>query len=203
MSDLRDRGPGSPEPRSETRSALPHRDGRLVDAIASGQQGALAQAYSQHASRVHALARGLCGPTRADDLTQEIFLQLWKDPQRYSAERGSLRTFLLMQAHSRAVDIIRSDRARAARESARDLAPKPQPADTDAAALAVLERAEVQQLVDALPESERQAILLAYFGGNTYREVAQLLGVPEGTVKSRIRSGLNRLRAELSRRNLA
>lgn len=198
MPDTRNRGPGSVAP-SPARRPRHSGDGALVQAIAAGEQAALAEAYSQHAGRVHALARGLCGQTRAEDLTQETFFQLWKNPQRYSAERGSLRSYLLMQAHARAVEILRSDTARTAREFAENLLPKAQRPDTDAAALAVLERADVDELVCALPATERDPIVLTYFGGHTYHDVARLLGVPEGTIKSGIRSGLRRLGTGFSR----
>lgn len=171
-------------------------DKALVDAIAEHDQSALAEAYRQYGSRVHAIARGLCGETRAEDLTQEIFLQLWNNPQRFNAERGSLRSYLLMQAHGRAIDVLRSDNARAARESAQNLRTTLELPGTEATALSLLERAEIDELVAALPENERHAIVLAYFGGHTYRDVARLLAVPEGTIKSRIRSGLRRLRGE-------
>lgn len=169
-------------------------DGQLVDAIAAGDAAALAAAYMAHASRVHALARGLCGQTRAEDVTQEVFLQLWKYPERYKAERGTLRSFLLVRAHGRAVDILRSDTARSAREFAGSVLSEAQQSETDESVLAALERAEVGELLSALPETERHPIVLAYFGGHTYREVARLLAVPEGTIKSRIRSGLQHLR---------
>lgn len=196
MTDLQNREPAPATAHAAGRPFGARGDGELVDAIAAGDQDALAEAYSQHASRVHALARGVCGHTRAEDLTQEIFLQLWNNPQRYNPERGSLRTYLLMNAHSRAIDVLRSDTARAARETADDLQQRPAPLETDAAALATVERGEVEVLLAALPDVERHAIVLAYFGGHTYREVARLLGVPEGTVKSRIRSGLKHLRVE-------
>jgi RNA polymerase sigma-70 factor, ECF subfamily len=171
-------------------------DARLVAAIAERDQSALADAYNEHGSRVHAIARGLCGHTRAEDLTQEVFLWLWNNPERFDPERGSLRSYLLMQVHGRAIDVLRSDTARAAREVARTQRQEVEEPDTEAIALALLERADINQLVSALPSRERRPIVLAYFGGHTYREVARLLAVPEGTIKSRIRSGLQRLRLE-------
>lgn len=165
-----------------------------MDAVAEQDHAALAEAYRQHGSRVYALARSLCGDTCAEDLTQEIFLQLWNYPQRFNAERGSLRSYLLMQAHRRAVDIVRSDKARAARESAQNLLANVERPGTEA--LALLERAELDELVFALPAIERHPIVLAYLGGHTYRDVARLLAVPEETIRSRIRSGLKRLRVE-------
>ena len=101
-----------------------------------------------------------------------------------------------MQAHARAVDIFRSDNARAARESAQTLRVSSEPRGTEAMALSLVERAEISDRLDALPACERHPIVLAYFGGHTYREVARLMEVSEGTIKSRIASGLRRLRAE-------
>lgn len=195
MTDVRNRAPASLSPTpTPTTAARPRRDAKLLDAIAAGDQAALAEAYSQYAGRVHALARGVCGHTRAEDVTQEIFLNLWNNPQRYDPTRGSLRAYLLVQAHSRAIDVLRRDNARAVKEAAENRLHRPSGDEADAAALVVLERAAVDELVTALPETERQPIVLAYFGGHTYREVARLLHVPEGTIKSRIRSGLKHLR---------
>lgn len=171
-------------------------DVQLVDAIAEHDQAALADAYSQHGSRVHAIARGLCGDTRAEDLTQEIFLQLWNNPERFDPERGSLRSYLLMQAHRRAIEILRSDTARTATQTSQSVRATIEQPSPEATALALLERAEINEIVAALPVNERHPVVLAYFGGHTYREVARLLAVPEGTIKGRIRSGLQRLRLE-------
>jgi RNA polymerase sigma-70 factor (ECF subfamily) len=130
-------------------------------------------------------------------VVQEVFLRLWNEPEKFDPERGSLRAFLLAQTHGRSVDLVRAESARRAREE-RD-ARRSVTADRD------LER-EVWELTlhehvrDALTElndGERKAIELAYFGGHTYREVADLLGEPEGTVKSRIRTGLGRMRDAL------
>lgn len=167
-----------------------------MDAVAGHDHAALAEAYRQHGSQVYALARSLCGDTCAEDLTQEIFLHLWKYPQRFDAERGSLRSYLLMQAHRQAVDILRSDNARTARDFAQNLLANAERPGTETLALTLLERPELGELVSALPANERHPIVLAYFGGHSYRDVARLLAVPEGTIKSRIRSGLKRLRGE-------
>lgn len=165
-----------------------------MEPLAEHDHAALAEAYRQHGSHVHALARRLCGNTRADDLTRKVFLQLWNYPQRFNADRGSLRSYLLMQAHRQAVDILRSDNAGAPGEFAQDLRANGERPGTEAFALTLLERAELDEVVSALPANERHPIVLAYFGGHTYRDVARLLAVPEGTIKSRIRSGLKRLR---------
>lgn len=197
MSMIRRRGAASPDP-DAVGAAQTRSDDALLAAIAAGDPAAFAEVYAAHAGRVHALARSLCGQARAEELTQEIFLRLWTDPQRFDPERGTLRSFLTMQAHSRAVDVLRTDTARRARELAESTLPKQPQRDAAAAALDAVERADVGELVSLLPERERQPIVLAYFGGHTYPEVARLLDIPEGTIKSRIRSGMQRLRAELS-----
>lgn len=171
-----------------------------MDAVAEHDHAALAEAYRQHGSQVHALARSLCGDTCAEDLTQKVFLQLWNYPQRFNAERGSLRSYLLMQAHRQAVDILRMDNARPAREFAQNLLANAERPGTEAVALTLFERVELDELVSVLPADERHPIVLAYFGGHTYRDVARLLAVSEGTIKSRIRSGLKRLRVERASR---
>ena len=173
-------------------------DPSLVLGIARYRQEALAEVYRRHAGAVYALARRVTGDDAvAEEVVQEVLLRLWSAPDRFDPDRGSLRSFLLTQTHSRAVDIIRSDGSRRRRE------------DTDAARnaeagydlehevwdLAMAE--QVRGALGALPVEERRAIELAYFGGHSYRDVALILDEPEGTVKSRIRTGLRRLRSEL------
>lgn len=177
-------------------------DSTLVVAVARFHEPALAELYRRHGGAVYALARRVLGSAEtADDVTQEVFIKLWERPERFDATRGSLRSFLLAVAHSRAVDNLRSATARRAREQ-RD-------ADADAVATGDydIERHawdlhvsdQVRRAVSGLPDTERRAIELAYFGGHTYREVASMLGEPEGTIKGRIRSGLARLRQGLER----
>ena len=173
-------------------------DAALVVAISRYRQDALAEAYRRHAGAVFALSRRLLGDgTLAEEVVQEVFLRLWDRPERFDHERGTLRSFLLAQCHGRSVDLLRSEGSRRRREErdARRTAEAGYDVEREVLDLAVGER--VQEALQALPDGERQAIALAYFGGHTYREVAQLLEQPEGTVKSRIRSGLQRLRTEL------
>jgi RNA polymerase sigma-70 factor (ECF subfamily) len=173
-------------------------DAGLVVAISRYRQEALAEAYRRHAGAVFGLARRLLsGGPQAEEVVQEVFLRLWEQPEKFDPGRGSLRSYLLAHCHGRAVDLLRSESSRRRREE-RDLQ-RTAGAGYDVAHevwdLTVAER--MSAALAALPAGERRAIELAYYGGYSYREVATLLGEPEGTVKSRIRSGLRRLRGAL------
>jgi RNA polymerase sigma-70 factor (ECF subfamily) len=173
-------------------------DAQLVTAVARYSEVALAEAYRRHGGAVYGLARRvLNNESEAQDVTQEVFLRLWNQPDRFDPGRGTLRSFLLTQSHARAVDAIRSLNARRSRE-AKD-AQRAATADYDlsheAWDLALADK--VSGALASLPKEERQAIELAYFKGRTYVEVAQLLDAPEGTIKSRIRNGMRRMRAAL------
>jgi len=173
-------------------------DPGLVLALARFQQEALGEVYRRHAGAVFGLAkRILSDQAKAEEVVQEVFLRLWNHPERFDPERGTLRSYLLAQAHSRAVDVLRSDVARRKREErdAREVAESGYDLDRAVWDLALAEH--VRAAMQRLHPGERAAVELAYFGGRTYREVALELGEPEGTVKSRIRNGLKRLRAEL------
>jgi RNA polymerase sigma-70 factor (ECF subfamily) len=174
-------------------------DAAIVVAVGRFHEDALAEAYRRHAGAVFGLAtRVLSDGTAAEEVVQEVFLRLWNNPERFDPERGSLRSYLLAQTHGRSVDLLRSNQSRRAREEreARAAATAGYDLEHEVWDLAVAER--VRKAVTSLPLDERRAIELAYFGGHTYREVATALGAPEGTVKSRIRMGLKRMRAVLS-----
>jgi RNA polymerase sigma-70 factor, ECF subfamily len=173
-------------------------DAQLVTAVARYSEVALAELYRRHGGAVYGLARRvLANASEAEDVTQEVFLRLWNQPDRFDPARGSLRSYLLTQAHGRAVDAVRASSARRARE-ARDATVTAQgdyDVDHELWDLAVAD--QVARAMGDLPEEERRAIELAYFDGYTYREVATMLEQPEGTVKSRIRNGMRRMRATL------
>lgn len=173
-------------------------DAVLVLAIARYQDDALAEAYRRHGGAVYALAKRLLHDTAlAEEIVQEVYLRLWDAPDRFDPDRGSLRSFLLAHCHGRSVDLIRSETARRGREErdVRRTAEGGYDLEHEVVDLAVAHR--LRGVLRELPEGEREVILLAYFGGHTYREVATLLDLPEGTVKSRIRNGLRRMRGEL------
>lgn len=173
-------------------------DASLVLALARYEQAALAEVYRRHAGAVFGLSKRLLGDqAKAEEVVQEVLLRLWHQPTRFDPERGALRSFLLAQAHSRSVDIMRSEVSRRRREErdARETAESGYDLDREVWDLALAEH--VRAALQRLHPTERAAVELAYFGGRTYREVAFELGEAEGTVKSRIRSGLKRLRVEL------
>ena len=174
-------------------------DGALAVAIGRYQQDALAEAYRRHAGAVFGLARRLLTDrARAEDIVQEVFVRLWNEPDRFDPERGTLRSFLLANAHGRSVDLIRSESARRRREERESLQTADAGYDISREVWDLALAGHVRDAMKVLHEGERAAIELAYFGGLTYREVAEELGHAEGTVKSRIRSGLKKLRAELT-----
>lgn len=174
-------------------------DAALVIAIGRWKHEALAEAFRRHSGSVLALARRLLNePAQAEEIVQEVFLRLWNAPERFDPSRGSLRSYLLTQAHGRAVDAIRSDTSRRRREDrdAQQATAAGYDLEREVGDLIVAEH--VREAVAALAPAEREAIELAYFGGHTYREVAAMLNEPEGTIKTRIRSGMVRLRSGLA-----
>lgn len=173
-------------------------DAALVVAIARFREEALAEAYRRHGDAAFALAvRVLRDHALAEEIVQEVFLRLWNDPERFDAGRGSLRAFLMANVHSRAIDVVRSESSRRAREQrhARLLPVAEYDLEREIVDLTIGEH--VRTAIAGLSDDEREAIELAYLGGHSYREVAALLEQPEGTVKSRIRVGLRRLRDSL------
>ncbi|NKB40465.1 MAG: sigma-70 family RNA polymerase sigma factor [Ilumatobacter sp.] len=173
-------------------------DGALAVAIGRFQQDALAEAYRRHAGAVFGLSRRLLTDhARAEEIVQEVFVRLWNEPDRFDPERGTMRSFLLANAHGRAVDLIRSETSRRRREQREASLTADAGYDIAREVWDLALAGHVRDALEALEDGERSAIELAYFGGLTYREAALELGEAEGTVKSRIRTGLKKLRHEL------
>ncbi len=169
-------------------------DDVLVAAVASRNDPALAEAFRRYAPVVAGLARRVLGDEAlAQDVVQDVFVGLWDHPERFDQSRGSLRTLLLTQAHGRSVDIIRTREARKRREDRVATEPAVPPPEIDAAFLGIAQAEAVREALLALPDAERRVLQLTYFEGHTYRGAAQILGLPEGTVKGRIRSSLRKL----------
>jgi RNA polymerase sigma-70 factor, ECF subfamily len=180
---------------------LSDRDALLVERIQAGDDRALAAIYDQHAGLVYGLARRVTQDEQvARDVTQEVFTYLWEMPDRVDLTRGSLRTYLAMLAHRRAVDEVRRYEARVRAETASAL---PEPEDgpearvVDAAAQ-TWRKKHLTALLDTLSAEQRAAVQLAYYDGLTYVQVAKALGIPEGTAKTRLRAALTRLRTLLT-----
>ncbi|WP_153394474.1 ECF RNA polymerase sigma factor SigK [Ornithinicoccus halotolerans] len=171
----------------------------LVRAVAEGDQDAFARFYDLTTPRVFGLVvRVLRDRAQAEEVTQEVYLQVWRLADSYDADRGSALAWLLTLAHRRAVDRVRSAQAQSDREAAYE-SRQTQPAfdSTSEIVQGRLEAGLLQMAVHELSPVQRAAIELAYYQGLTYREVAERLDVPLGTVKTRIRDGLIRLRREL------
>jgi len=175
-------------------------DTGLAMAVARRDGRALAEIYRRHGGAVWALSRRVLRDDHlAEEVCQTVFCALWEQPERFDPERGSLRSWLLAQAHGRSVDVVRSEEARRRRDE-RDgrygSTPGPE-SDVEATVQELDLAAHVRRALDLLGPDERDPIVLAYFGGRSYRDTALALGQPEGTVKSRIRSGLGKLRRAL------
>ncbi|AWI27711.1 sigma-70 family RNA polymerase sigma factor [Streptomyces tirandamycinicus] len=176
-------------------SAGPGLDELLVR-VARGDQQAFSRVYDAVCGPVLGVVRGvLRDPAQSEEVTQEVLVELWRTAARYQPSRGSALTWTLTLAHRRAVDRVRSAQAAAERErKAARLGGTPAFDDVVEQVEARLEREQVRRCLRTLTELQRQSVTLAYYRGLAYREVAELLAVPLGTVKTRMRDGLIRLR---------
>lgn len=160
-----------------------------------GDESAFAEFYGHVSAIVYGIVlRIVRDPAMSEEVTQEVFMEIWRQAPRFDRARGSAQSWAATIAHRRAVDRVRSEQS--ARD--RDLADSRRDARSSDDILDEvvdrLDRGRVLDALDQLTDAQREAVALAYFGGHTYREVAVLLGVPEGTVKTRIRDGLIKLR---------
>lgn len=173
----------------------------LLAAIRARDTGALDVLYRGHASLVHGLAtRILQDDPAAEEVTQDVFLYVWQQIDRYDAARGNLAAWLVTLTRSRSIDRLRAraSRTRRVEALARDAAAQSVPAVDPFLDLVLAERrGRVRRGLDSLPDAQRQALEIAYFEGLSHREIATRLGAPLGTVKTRLRQGMIRLREAL------
>jgi RNA polymerase sigma-70 factor (ECF subfamily) len=172
----------------------------LLHAVADGDQNAFGQLYDRMRPRVLGLSmRILRDIGHAEEVTQEIFLEVWQLASHFDADKGSASGWIMRKAHSRSIDRVRSSQTRRVRDhriGVRDLL-EPQHDILEIVALKINSE-KVGKALDTLPDAQRQAVALAHLGGYSHSEVSEMLQVPIGTVKTRIRAGIDRLRVELA-----
>ena len=168
-------------------------DEALVLLAARSEESALAELYDRHGRAAYGLAlRILRDPALAEDAVQEAFLAVWRTASRFVPEKAKASTWILTLAHRRAVDIVRREQRR--RTETLDRAPEPSVEGVDEDAFLRLQRERVQTTLRQLPDTQREALELAYYGGLSQSELAERLGQPLGTIKSRMFTGLSRMR---------
>jgi RNA polymerase sigma-70 factor (ECF subfamily) len=168
---------------------------QLLRRLAAGDVEAFAVIYDRYSRSVYSLAWKMLGDAQAaQEVTQEVFEAIWRGAKAFAPGRGRARTWILAMAHHKSVDAMRRQRVRASEPLS-----EAHPAEADVVALAMrrVEGTVVRAALATLPEAQRTVVVLAYYGGYTQQEIAQRLGVPLGTVKTRIRDGLQKLRDRL------
>src|SRR3954452_5165237 len=168
----------------------------LLRAVARGDDSAFARLYDLLAPRVYGLARRvLRDPAQAEEVTQEVLVEVWRTAGRFDVARGSATSWIFMIAHRRAVDRVRSEQAAADRVARVGAASAQVPYDEVVDEVTTrLEQQQVRRCLKGLTDLQREAITLAYYGGHSYREVSELLDTALPTIKTRMRDGLIRLR---------
>lgn len=171
-------------------------DDELIARVALGDQDAFSELYDRHAAVVYGVIRRvLRDPAQSEEVAQEVLVEAWRTAARHDPGRGSVRTWLCTMAHRRAVDRVRSEQASRERTERVGHASRPIAHDTVSDTVSNrLEQQQVRAALGTLTELQREVIELAYYGGHTHREVSELLDAPLGTVKTRMRDGLIRLR---------
>jgi RNA polymerase sigma-70 factor, ECF subfamily len=175
-------------------------DEELMELVHDGEVRAFEVIFDRHASVAFSLAYRMCGrPAMAEDIVQEAFLSLWRSAAAYDASRGSVRTWVLSVVRNRAIDAFRREGAKAASDVAEPgLAERiPAPELTDREVERRDDARQVRDALNGLPPDQRQVIELAYFGGFSHTQIAEMLKLPAGTVKGRMRLGLSKLRFTL------
>lgn len=168
---------------------------QLLSRIGRGDEQAFAALYDLLGASVYGLARRVVrDPARAEEIAQEVFIQVWQSAARFDSGRGSAKGWVLTLAHRRAVDAVRHDQAATNRENRYDWSGGPDFDEVEETVSTTLEHEQVRRCLGGLTELQREAVNLAYYNGHTYAEVAQVLDTNPATIKTRIRDGLVRLR---------
>lgn len=193
------RGPWRPrivEPPPDAGGGPRDTEDALLQRVARGDEAAFEQLYDLVAPTVHGVILGvLRNPSLAEEVTQEVLVEAWRTAPRFDPARGSARSWLITMARRRAVDRVRSVQASVDRDAAASAQNVERDVDVVSEAVEVrLEQQQVRRCLGGLTELQREAVSLAFYAGHTHREVAQLLDVPLGTIKTRLRDGLIRLR---------
>ncbi len=172
-------------------------DGELLDRVVTGDTAAFEALYDRHSKAAFGLAQRILNePGIAEDVVQDAFLTLWRQAATYGQERGSVRSWLLAVVHHRAIDYVRR-RHEDRQQPLEDMTLLPGETDTYDQARQGVEGGYVRAALQSLPPDQQRSVMLAYFGGYTHDEIARLLGVPLGTVKGRLRIGLQKMRGYL------
>ncbi len=168
----------------------------LMRRVARGDEQAFERVYDIVIGPVYGAVRRIVrDPAQSEEVAQEVMVELWRSAARYAPERGSVLTFVMTLAHRRAVDRVRSAQAAADREEHVGRREATRPFDEVAEQVATrFEQEQVRRCLGTLTELQRESVVLAYYGGRTYKEVGELLETPLGTIKTRLRDGLIRLR---------
>ena len=171
----------------------------LLQRVAEGDQSAFAALYDATSPAVFGtVLRVLRDRAQSEEVTQEVYLEAWRTAARFDPARGSARTWLVTMAHRRAVDRVRAAQASAVRDERAGLRDQQRPYDSVSEAVEQrLEREDVRRALGSLTAVQREAVALAYYGGRTHTEIAAELRLPLGTVKTRLRDGMIRLRDAL------
>jgi RNA polymerase sigma-70 factor (ECF subfamily) len=180
-------------------------DEDLISLVEAADAEAFATLYDRHSRAAFSLAYRMMGERQAsEDLTQDAFLKVWRGTSSYRAERGSVRTWILSIVHNRGIDQIRSQASRRrTQEKIEASAPRSQPSEAFAETLRNSQREQVREALNTLPPEQLKILELAYFSGYTHVEISDLLRLPLGTVKGRMRLGLKKIRDYFESRDAA
>ena len=180
-------------------------DEDLISVVEAGDAEAFATLYDRHSRAAFSLAHRMMGERQAaEDLAQDAFIKVWRGAASYRAERGSVRTWILSIVHNRGIDQLRSQASRRrTQDKIEASAPRSQPSEAFTETWRNSQRDQVREALNTLPQGQLKILELAYFSGYTHVEIADLMGLPLGTVKGRMRLGLKKIRAYFEARGIA